>query len=106
MEPIKISEVRSTRRSRDGDRWGHWVYRVPPSAPTNAAIVYENVSARLAAPGDLNEFYYVYMRDCVTSEQRQAWLAQLAEKRWITDEDLGRFVRALEAIMGLRGPRR
>lgn len=95
-KPISIAEIRPPRRPRHGDRWGRWVYRTNEAQSlASAALVYEE---------DGHEKYYVMVLDCLTIQKRAGWLAQLAEKPWVSDEDLGRFVRALEAIVGWRKP--
>ncbi len=67
------------RRPKDGDRWDRWIYRVPRDHPENAALVYEDKGI---------EVYYVMLSACVTERQRQNWLAQFTEKRWLSSAAL------------------
>ena len=65
------------RGSRDGDRWGPWVYAENRTL-THSAVRYEIDLDRIQTA-----------RDAVD------WIDHLGEKAWMTPEDMGHLVRAL-----------
>lgn len=70
---------------KDGNRWGNWQFD-----EENLNLVYE--------PHD----YPIDLETCRNSAEVMDWIAQLSEKTWCTNADLGDLVRALDEVFGLR----
>jgi hypothetical protein len=69
-------------------RWGRWRL-----TRDRKALEY-----RLRKPA--GEVYYVLLSDCRTRDGALLWITHLAGKPWITEADLGCFVRALIDLHG------
>ena len=69
-------------------RWGRWRL-----TRDHKALEY-----RLRKPA--GEVYYVLLSDCRTRDGALLWITHLAGKPWMTDADLGCFVRALIDLHG------
>jgi hypothetical protein len=70
-------------------RWGRWRL-----TPDHKALEFE-----LREPA--GQVYYVPLSDCRTRDGALLLITHMADKRWITDADLGCFVRALIDLHGL-----
>lgn len=77
----------------DGDSWGPWVYH----AATRELGYRDGERQR--------ETYWVDLDRCRSGGEVLDWIAQLEEKAWLTETDLGHFVRALNDVVGLRARR-
>lgn len=52
--------------------------------------------------GGKSVLYPLDLECCRSSAEVLDWIAQLAHKSWMTTEDLGSFVRGLDALLGLQ----
>ena len=70
---------------QDGHRWGHWEYK--------------KNSLTLDFRGSEGQ-YEVDLEQCNTSSGILDWILQISQKQWITLEDIGNLVRALDELAG------
>ena len=73
-------------RISDGQRWGRWVYRQETNIlaiehPTGPAV------------------YDIDLDRCGGQVEILDWIFHVSKKVWVTEEDLGHLVRALQACL-------
>ena len=67
--------------------WGRWTLD-----PARAVLFHSEVPS-----------YEVDLECMATCAAALNWIARLSEKRWVTPEDLGHLVLAMDAILGFQG---
>jgi hypothetical protein len=70
----------------DGDFWGPWIFH-------RKALELEYRGGH----------YFVDLARCRSSAEVLDWIAQVSGKAWITREDVGYFVEALDDLLDLQG---
>lgn len=69
----------------NGKRWGHWEYK-----KNNLTLVFRGSEGQ----------YEVDLERCNTSSEILDSILQISQKQWITPEDIGNLVRALDELAG------
>lgn len=66
-------------------QWGHWRYE-----PETLCLVFKKDHVE----------YDVSLRACTTPQEAFRWIDHVSRKAWLTEEELGHFVRALSEVVG------
>ena len=69
---------------KDGTRWGKWVYR-----SKSLILVYEDHN---------RDFYEIDLEKCRDAAEILNWLLQISHKYWISPEDIGNLLLALDDL--------
>ncbi len=69
-------------KPESGDTWGNWRYK-----------------AKLLTLTHVPEDYEIRLDECSTSAETLDWIFQVASKTWVTPEDLGNLILALDDII-------
>jgi hypothetical protein len=77
---------------KDGHKWGHWAFDAKSRSLTITTVNQFNV----AIPQ-----YTIPLDSMNDSASVLDWIAQLNEKTWVSPEDIGNLVKAIDDIFGL-----
>jgi hypothetical protein len=89
VQPKQLARVRSRPPPAHGDRWGAWFY--------------DSRGGLLIRKEEHGPEYSVALSDLVDAHGLVDGLAKLTGKTWLSDADLGSFVRAVADLIGLQG---
>lgn len=81
------SDDHTTRRNRiltDGGSWGSWTY-----VPAEMSLRFETG-------------YTIDLKTIHDGAELLHWMGHMAEKEWLTDQELGQFVRAIDELFDIR----
>ena len=82
---VQLSDRPEESPLRDGQRWGHWVFRL-----NNYTLVY-------AKRGQYE--YDLDLEECTRSSEVLDWIFQLHLKPWMTNQDTRDLLEAFNAIL-------